>query len=285
MKFSFVNVKRVAATLAALLFVLPLVASCAGKPTESATGPQDTITDPDTGTETEAPVSYDYAFRADLSRYLPYLNPEGGKLVLANKQTPVGKDFDPGSVVTLDKSFCLYGKEIQMEETAAEALYAMLTEMRAEGITDTYATSGYRSYARQEYLFNYYLQKESDAHPDWSSEQVKEYVLSYSAYPGTSEHQTGLCVDLMTTSMGELFNYASEYGDGTKPGFAETSAYPWLRENAYKFGFILRYPEDKVDVTGYSYESWHYRFVGQAAARAIHDGNLTLEEYLAGAKN
>lgn len=82
------------------------------------------MADPDTGTETEAPVSYDYAFRADLSRYLPYLNPEGGKLVLANKQTPVGKDFDPGSVVTLDKSFCLYGKEIQLEETAAEALYA-----------------------------------------------------------------------------------------------------------------------------------------------------------------
>lgn len=233
------------------------------------------------GSETPEEPSYDYAFRADLSAYLPYLNPEGGVLLLANKQSVLGADYAPEELVTLASGFCLYGKEVQMEKTAAMALCAMLTEMHTVGITDVFATSGYRSYARQQSLYNYYCQQEKAAHPDWTSKQVADYVLTYSAYPGTSEHQTGLCADLMTTAMGDLFNYGYEYGEN-KVGFAETAAFVWLTDNAYKFGFILRYPEDKTDVTGYSYESWHYRFVGQAAARAIHDGGLTLEEYLAG---
>ena len=272
--------RRAAAFAAALSLSLPLLFSCGGndRPAGSSETAGESVTEPQSETETK--VSYDYPFRADLSVFLPYLNPEGGMLVLANKQSPVGSDYTPDEVVTLDPSFCLYGKDIQMEKTAAMALYAMLTEMRAAGITDTFATSGYRSYARQEYLFNSYCEKEAKAHPDWTKDEVRQYVLTYSAYPGTSEHQTGLCVDLMTTAMGELFNYAHEYGDGSKVGFAETAAYRWLLDNAYKFGFILRYPEDKTDITGYAYESWHYRFVGQAAAREIHDRGLTLEEYL-----
>ena len=93
-------------------------------------------------------------------------------------------------------------------------------------------------------------------------------VLSYSAYPGTSEHQTALCVDLITSS-GKL-----------DVNFAQTEAFAWLSQNAYRFGFILRYPEGKEEVTGYSYEPWHYRFVGREAATDIHFGGLTLETYL-----
>ena len=93
--------------------------------------------------------------------------------------------------------------------------------------------------------------------------------MTYSARPGTSEHQTGLCVDFMTNTMTELDN-----------SFERSRAFEWLTENAYRFGFILRYPKDKEDVTGYNYESWHYRFVGRSAATVIHEKNETLEEYL-----
>ena len=103
-----------------------------------------------------------------------------------------------------------------------------------------------------------------------SREDAKKVVLSYSAYPGTSEHQTGLCVDFITEEMG---------GDLTV-AFEGTQAFAWLSENAHKFGFILRYPKEKESVTGYTYEPWHYRFVGREAATDIHLASLTLEEYL-----
>ena len=100
-------------------------------------------------------------------------------------------------------------------------------------------------------------------------EDALKVVLSYSAYPGTSEHQTGLCLDFITAQMTAL-----------DTSFEETSAFEWLSKNAYRYGFILRYPKDKTEITGYSYEPWHYRYVGVDAAAAIWKNNLTLEEYL-----
>ena len=96
----------------------------------------------------------------------------------------------------------------------------------------------------------------------------KKKVLTYSAYPGTSEHQTGLCLDFITDNMTDL-----------DESFEDTAAFRWLSENAHKYGFILRYPEDKVDLTGYKYEPWHIRFVGLDMAEKIHSCGLTLEEY------
>ena len=98
---------------------------------------------------------------------------------------------------------------------------------------------------------------------------AERVASSYSAKAGTSEHQTGLCVDLMTSSMTAL--------DGS---FANQAVYPWLLENAWKFGFVLRFPADKVEETGYSFEPWHYRFVGRYHAYKIHSAGLCLEEYL-----
>ena len=106
-------------------------------------------------------------------------------------------------------------------------------------------------------------------HPDWTQAQCEAEVLTYSAKPGESEHQTGLCVDLISTDHPSL-----------DVAFADNPAYAWLVENAHQFGFILRYPEGKEGVTGYSYEPWHYRFVGAQAASEIHEKGLTLEEYL-----
>jgi D-alanyl-D-alanine carboxypeptidase len=81
--------------------------------------------------------------------------------------------------------------------------------------------------------------------------------------------------------MRELENYGSEGKYPDDVGFAETEAFKWLQNNAHKFGFILRFPENKTDITGYNYESWHYRFVGVPAASEIHEKQITLEEYLA----
>ena len=106
-------------------------------------------------------------------------------------------------------------------------------------------------------------------HPDWTLEQCSAEVLTYSALPGESEHQTGLCVDLISTKNVVL--------DET---FADNPAYAWLTENAHNFGFILRYPTNKSDVTGIIYEPWHYRYVGKDYAKAICESGLCLEEYL-----
>jgi D-alanyl-D-alanine carboxypeptidase len=124
-----------------------------------------------------------------------------------------------------------------------------------------------REFFGDEYIYNNYTSKGKTT---LEYDDALKVVASYSAAPGTSEHQTGLCVDFVT----------EEYGDCLDLSFEETAAFDWLQENAYKFGFILRYPKDKVATTGYSYEPWHYRFVGREAATDIHFSGLCLEEYL-----
>lgn len=216
-------------------------------------------------------------------------------LVLANKTYVLGADYEPASLVTLT---CPTAYSMMLDSRAAEALYEMLDEMTAAGITDIYVTSAYRSYEYQVSLFDKYLKEEQKTISDEAyahfgyqylydkylsqnltkldAEDARQVVLSYSAAPGTSEHQTGLCLDFITDGMGGKLNVS----------FEESDAFAWLSQNAYKFGFILRYPEGKESITGYTYEPWHYRFVGREAATDIYyisqnNGSaLTLEEYL-----
>ena len=202
-------------------------------------------------------------------------------LILVNKQNHAGIDYVPESLVQLDSKYTNGGKFIQLESLTAKAVVDMLEAMRRDGITNVSVTSGYRTYEYQKQLFENYCASESADHPTWSESEVKDYVLTYSAYPGTSEHQTGLCVDFITTEMSGLWNYGSETPSNPyDKGFAETAAYTWLQKHAHEYGFILRFPENKESVTGYSYESWHYRYVGVKHATEIHDQGLTLEEYL-----
>ena len=199
-----------------------------------------------------------------------YIHTENSEyLVLLNKTHPSGSAYCPPDLTKLDSDLTLYGKEIELRLYAAKAAEAMIKEMHAKGYTDIVVTSGYRSYAYQKSLFKTYLSQEAAAHPDWSEQQVREYVLTYSAAPGTSEHHTGNAIDLISTNYVVL--------DET---FAQNPAYEWLQNNAHRFGLILRYPADKTDITGYSYEPWHYRFVGAEAAAEIHERGITLEEYL-----
>ena len=139
--------------------------------------------------------------------------------------------------------------------------------MFAAGYKDMWVTSGYRSYDYQVRLYNSYVTQEMNENPKLTKAEAEAIVDTYSARAGTSEHQTGLCADLHNLS-------------SASQKFAKEEAYAWLCENAWKFGFILRFPEDKTDITGYSFEPWHWRYVGRYHAYKIWSANLCLEEYL-----
>ncbi len=210
-----------------------------------------------------------YDYQIDMKDYKNAVTVSGKVYeTLVNKQNPCGTDYVPEDLAAIPSELTLYGKEVQMEKNAALAAEALVLELRERGCEDIAITSGYRSYEYQQILFNTYLGNEMAAHPDWSQAQCEAEVLTYSARPGESEHQTGLCMDLISTRNVVL--------DET---FADHPAYAWLTENAHHFGFILRYPKGKEETTGYSYEPWHYRFVGVEAATKIHEKGLTLEEY------
>lgn len=269
-----------------------------GKTTESETDDPATPNVPIVGRYLE--TSYDYATdgaRRDAESILQTELSEA-YLLLANKTHPLGADFVPSDLVLLTCP-TPYDEELELEARAAQALYLMLAEMEADGVGGVQVTSAYRDYRYQLGTFNHHVQAEIDYSRNTGSFSTEAYAAlgysylktnymdsgktvlsyadavkvaqSYSAQAGTSEHQTGLCVDLIT----------AETGDSLSRLFEDTAAFAWLSENAYRFGFILRYPEDKEDVTGYTYEPWHYRFVGREAATDIHFADLTLEEYLA----
>ena len=144
-----------------------------------------------------------------------------------------------------------------MRKEAAEKLEEMFAAAREDGI-ELFAVSGYRSYQRQAQLF--------DIEVDKVGREAAELVV---AYPGNSEHQSGLAMDISGRSVG--FTLVEE--------FADTPEGQWLAENAHKYGFILRYPKGKENITGYKYEPWHFRYVGEEVAAIIYEKGITLEEY------
>lgn len=231
--------------------------------------PDETENDTPRETETEVTEMEIPVFTTDLSAYESYMDaPSGSFLILVNKQNTIGTDDKPADLISVKDIHPDEIRDLSLDRTAEMALEAMFIEMRAAGFKNVFVTSAYRSYSKQSDLFEGYIVKEMNS-GSLSREQAIEKVLRYSAYPGTSEHQTGLCVDLMTYRMSDL-----------DESFADEPVYDWLLENAWKFGFILRFPEDKTDITGYDFEPWHYRFVGRYDAYMIHAQNLCLEEYI-----
>lgn len=202
----------------------------------------------------------DLGFVTNLTIYEEYMNPGNTDefLTLVNINNKLGADHIPQDLISVSDTR-QDGRETQMlRKYAAMSLEAMFKELRAAGYEDVSVTSAYRSYSYQEYLFNMYLAQNNNDY---------EKVASFSNPPGSSEHQTGLCVD--------MHNLPS----ATK-AFAEEDAYKWLKENCWKFGFVLRYPEDKTEITGISFEPWHYRYVGRYHAQRMYQMNLCLEEYI-----
>lgn len=138
------------------------------------------------------------------------------------------------------------------DPVASEALNVMFAAAKEEGLS-LWVCSGYRSYIDQKIIYNGYVVRDG-----------KEAADRYSARPGHSEHQTGLAFDINNT-------YSS---------FADTVEGKWLAENCYKYGFIIRYPKDKEHITGYMYEPWHIRYLGNEKAKEVYDSGLCLEEFL-----
>ena len=179
-------------------------------------------------------------------------NIKDDNLMLVNKYYYLTEDYEPDDLVTLTSKYNT-GVNSKMRKEAANQFMKMSDAATLDNITIKNA-SGYRSYKYQVNLYNKYVERDG-----------KKAADTYSARPGFSEHQTGL-----TSDINQIDN-----------SFENTDAFKWLQDNSYKYGFILRFPKDKEDVTGYQYEPWHYRYVGEYVAEKMHDENLTLEEYYA----
>lgn len=175
--------------------------------------------------------------------------------VIINKTHPLPQDFEPTDLVVPTVKATKEGLTLRKE--AADALETMFNAAKEDGLTLIFG-SGYRSYSTQERLFNNYVARDGE-----------EAANRYSARPGESEHQTGLAVDI---SDGSMANWL-------KNSFKNTDEGKWLKENSYKYGYVLRFIEGKEDVTGYMYEPWHFRYVGIEEAKKIYDSGLTLEEF------
>ena len=175
---------------------------------------------------------------------------------LVNRDNPLPDDFTV-ELENLDASR-------KFDKRAIEPLKQMICDMRDQGIKNIWAQSTYRSIEYQKGLYeksiNKYLKQGK------SQEEAQKLTDEYINRPGTSEHHLGLAVD---------FNNVDE-------GFENTKAYKWLLENASDYGFILRYPKEKENITGIEYEPWHWRYVGLEHAKKMKGQNLCLEEYVLG---
>lgn len=205
-----------------------------------------------------------YSYRTEVDETVLSTKNDPAYLLIVNKQHPLPSSFIPTDLTTVS---CRSKEGLQLEARAEAALAYLMAEMEADGACDVKVTSAYRNYQYQNTLYQMYVTEEMNANGIGETE-AKKIVDTYSARPGYSEHQSGLCVDLI-----------GEQSLTLDKSFESTKAFAWLSENAYRFGFILRYPEKKEAVTGYSYEPWHYRFVGREAATEIFFRGITLEEY------
>lgn len=180
-----------------------------------------------------------------------------GDLMLGNRQWLLSEYYVPEI-----RSAQVPGQVRGMQDHAAAALEEMFAACKQEAKVTLTSVSGYRSYDKQVIIYNRKLKN------------VKGDVAKadqYVARPGASEHQTGLTIDI-----GQKNKESSNLG----ASFGRTAGGKWIRENAWRFGFILRYDQGWEDITGYAYEPWHIRYVGKEYARQIHEQGIPLETFL-----
>ena len=176
-------------------------------------------------------------------------------LLLVNKYNALDKEFAFDDLVDVSVLYSYGSQKIRQE--VYDSFIKMFNMAKKEDLT-IIINSSYRTYDYQEGLWTRYSNTNGD-----------EWADNYAARAGHSEHQTGLAIDVTT------------YGVKAQGDFEKTDEYKWLVDNAHKYGFILRYPKDKEDITGYSYESWHYRYVGINVATEIYEKGITYDEYYA----
>lgn len=178
-----------------------------------------------------------------------------GNLMLVNKFYSLDETYEPKEITNINLSYSYSGNKVSKETN--DAYIKMAQAAKDDGIT-LLANSTYRTYKRQDEIYK-----------DFYYSKGISYADSYAARPGHSEHQSGLALDIFTS------------GTSTTSNFEESDAYKWLITNAHKFGFILRYPKGKEYLTGYNYESWHYRYLGVETATKVYEEDITFDEYYA----
>ena len=188
-------------------------------------------------------------------------NSENWAIALVNEGHPLDTAYVPAEMTEIES-------ERSVDSRIADELKQMLSDAKDAGLS-MYVASAYRSYEKQREVFNNTMQ-------DWISQgysplNAYDETKKSVAVPGTSEHATGLAVDIISSEYEELDD---RQGD--------TEEQKWLMEHCWEYGFILRYPPEKSDVTKIVYEPWHYRYVGKEAAKEITEQNITLEEYVLG---
>ena len=170
--------------------------------------------------------------------------------MLINKYHGISEDFVPENLVDVPSE---YGKNQKLNETTLKAFIKMSEDCKAETGNKLLVRSGYRDLKDQQDTYNTYLKSYG-----------KSYTENYVTHPGFSEHHTGLAIDVKAES---------------KDVFADSKESKWAYQNAYKYGFILRYKKADEKITGIKYESWHFRYVGEEIAKYMHENEMTYEEY------
>jgi len=184
---------------------------------------------------------------------------EQWQLILLSADSPLPDNFKMPELETISG-------EYKVDARAAPFLRRMFNDAKLEGIT-LMLTSAYRSPEYQDTLFRNQIERQRQRYA--TEEEAIAAAAMIVLPPGTSEHHTGLAVDIVTPDYQVLDD-----------GFANTPAAKWLAENSWKYGYILRYPKDKQSITNIIYEPWHFRFVGEIHAQAIKESGSCLEEYL-----
>ncbi|MBR2708467.1 MAG: M15 family metallopeptidase [Bacilli bacterium] len=193
-------------------------------------------------------TNYDYYTHTTMT------NMDLGYGILVNKYYSLPEKYAPDDIVNMSSQYSYPGNSIRKE--VYEAFKEMADRAKEDKIT-LIVNSSYRDYATQKEIYD-----------DYADKNGKEYADKFAARADFSEHQTGLALDIFTP------------GAGMKT-FEGTDASKWLLENSYKYGFILRYPPEKENITGYAYESWHYRYLGKELAKKVYESGLTFDEYYA----
>ncbi len=180
--------------------------------------------------------------------------PEQKEFMIVNKYHFLDKDYAPEDIIKTSLTYSYENNSLN--ETTCLAYQEMAEAAKLDGYT-ILIISSYRNYQSQEDLWN-------GRKALYGTRKADEYA----ARAGHSEHQTGYAVDV-----GDFYDGDDKFG--------ETESYKWMINNSYKYGFILRYPKEKENITGYSYEPWHYRYVGKEIAKIIYDEQITFDEYYA----
>ena len=192
-----------------------------------------------------------------------FFTASGDHVLLVNPWNMIPLGYEP-DLVALDEYYGTEGMEV--DRSCLDALIRMIEDCNAGGYR-AYVLSSYRSLDYQQRLFD--RKVNALMGQGMSREDARKEAATVVAVPGTSEHHLGLAVDIIDTKLWAL-----------EEALEDMPAQKWLMENCWRYGFIFRYPKDKIEITGIIYEPWHYRYVGRELAAELHESGLTLEEYL-----